>query len=420
MSALPRVIPVMLLLVTASTPAAADESTEPLTLADCYQLALKRSEEIAIRGELIKETEGRFLQALSGALPRASFELSEKRQDGSGSSAFTLKEVPERKFVFSQPLFSGFKEFAAMAGSRSEQHQRRQEKARAEHLLFVDIAEAFHFLLQHREDLNALEGIRSTLVERVEELRERERLGRSRTSEVVSAEAQLRRVLADLESVQGQEEIARHLLAFLIGREAAEGIADPDSSLPALNEEGRYLATAARRPDVVAAEDAWKVAQKQVAVSRADFWPDVDLESNYYNKRVGTAADVDWDVLVKVDVPLFQGGQTLGAVREATSKARQAKLTYERAQREALLDIQNVYAELRAAVERREALTGALAAAEESYRLQVEDYRRSLISNLDLLQELQTLQDARRDEIEARHNAKRLYWRLLAAVGETR
>ena len=70
-------------------------------------------------------------------------------------------------------------------------------------------------------------------------------------------------------------------------------------------------------------------------------------------------------------------------------------------------------------MEQSQALTGALAAAEESYRLQVEDYRRGLISNLDLLQELRTLQDARRDEIDARHSAKRLYWRLLAATGET-
>lgn len=417
--ALPQLLGVLLMLLVGPISAAAEKPTAPLTLADCYRLALKRSETIAIRGELIKETEGRFLQALSTALPRASFELSERRQDGSGGSAFTLKKVPERKFVFSQPLFSGFKEFAAIAGSRSERHQRQQEKARAEQLLFVDVAEAFHFLLQHREDLNALEGIRTALVERVEELRGRERLGRSRTSEVMSAEAQLRRVLAEVESVRGQEETVRQLLEFLIGRDAVEGVADSDPSLPELKDEGAYLAAAARRPDVVAAEEAWKVARKQVTVSRADLWPDVDLESNYYTERVGASAEVDWDVLVKVDVPLFQGGQTVGAVREASSKARQAKLTSERTQREALLDVQNVYAELRAARGRSEALTGALAAAEESYGLQVEDYRHHLISNLDLLQELQNLQDARRDEVRARHDAKRLYWRLLAAAGET-
>ena len=184
----------------------ADDST-PLTLAEAYRLALKRSETIAIQSELIKETEGRFLQSLSGVLPRATFSLSEKRQDGTGSSAFTLKEVPERKFVFSQPLFSGFKEFAAMAGTRAERRQRVAEKARAEHLLFVDVANAFHLLLEQRQDLNTLETIRAALIERLDELKVREQLGRSRPSEVVSAEAQLRRVEAEMELVKSRETV---------------------------------------------------------------------------------------------------------------------------------------------------------------------------------------------------------------------
>ena len=134
-----RCLILALLLLVSAVPLAQADDPVPLTLDEAYRLALSRSEEIAIRRELIKEAEGRFVQAISGALPRASFQLSEKRQDGSGSSAFTLKEVPERKFVFSQPLFSGFKEFAAIAGSRSERTQRRHEQARAQHLLHTDV-----------------------------------------------------------------------------------------------------------------------------------------------------------------------------------------------------------------------------------------------------------------------------------------
>ncbi|OGX40113.1 MAG: hypothetical protein A3C53_08015 [Omnitrophica WOR_2 bacterium RIFCSPHIGHO2_02_FULL_68_15] len=417
MRALLRLILTCLLLAGGLPPAAA-EDLPPLTLPECYRLALKRSEEIAIRGEVIKETEGRFLQALSTALPNASFVLSEKRQDGSGGSIFTLESIPERRFAFSQPLFSGFKEFAAIAGSRSERRQREHERTRAEQLLFVDVAEAFHLLLQQREDLRALETIRSALVERAEELRERERLGRSRTSEVVSAESQLHRVVAEQAFVSGQEQTARQLLAFLIGRDPGEGLSDAGLGLPVLADRAVYLSAAATRPDVLASEEAWKFAKKEVAVERAGFWPGVDLESNYYTKRVGVAADVDWDVLVTVDVPIFQGGEVVGAVREAASKARQAKLAHDLAGREAVLDVENTYNELAAALQRSTALAGALAAAEEDYRLQLEDYRRSLINNLDVLQVLQTLQDTRRDEIRARHEAHRLYWRLLAETGE--
>jgi len=162
-----------------------------LTLKGCYERALKQSGEIAIRRELLEETEAHFQQAASALLPRATFSSSDKRQDGSGASLFTLRDVPERRFVLTQPLFAGFKEFSAMAATKAERRQRTQEKARAEQLLLLDVAGAFYLLLEKREEVSALEATRETLVERMDELRRRQEIGRSRPSEVASAEAQV-------------------------------------------------------------------------------------------------------------------------------------------------------------------------------------------------------------------------------------
>ena len=398
----------------------ADEATPSaaLTLEECYQLALKRSEEIAIHQELIKETEGRFAQALSAILPRASFALSEKRQDGSGGSSFTLKEIPERKFVFTQPLFAGFKEFAAMAASRAERRQRRFEKTKAELILMVDVSNAFYFLQQQRKDRQAMETIRETLHGRLQELADREQLGRSRASERASAQAQLRRVEAQIEQAKSDEATAEHLLAFLTGLPFVGGLQDPQEGGPALERVEAYLAKVDRRPDVNATEQAWRVAQKQVAVARATLFPTVDAEANYYTKRVGVTQDIDWDATVTVDVPIFQGGQALGATKEASAKAREAKLRYDETQRAAELDIRDAHTKAGAALGRLAALEQALEAAEDSYRLQVEDYRHSLVNNLEVLQALQALEDARRDRIAAYYDAKRFYWALQASVGE--
>ena len=397
--------------------APAPEPDRPLTLAECYALALKRSEDIAIQTELIKQTEAQFLQALSGVLPRASYEVSKKRQDGTGSSAFTLRDTPERRFAFSQPLFGGFKEFAAMAGSRAERRQRLHERRRAEDLLFVDVANAFYLILEQQEDLRALAAIRGTLVERIDELKQREQLGRSRTTDAVSAEAQLRRVEAEMEQARTQEVTARKLLEFLTGLSRVQAVTDPAPSLLPADAESAYVARAAARPDVQAAEDAWRVAQKEVTIARAGFFPDVDLEGNYYTRRVGNAASVEWDVTLLMSVPIFQGGQNLGAVREARSSERQAKLTFERRQRQAALDVQDAYAAYTGALARHAALARALEATEQSYRLQVDDYRLALVNNLDVLQTLQTLEDSRRETLHAGYEAKRLSWQLEAAAG---
>ena len=406
-------------------PAMADEhptipsSQQPLTLNECYQLALKRSETIAIDQEIIKETEGRFLQALSAALPHVSFESSDKRQDGTGNSSFTLHNVPERKFTFSQPLFSGFKEFAAMAGSRAERRQRIQEKVRAEQLLFVDVADAFYLLLEQREDRRALEATRGALVNRLDELKERQRLGRSRATEVVTAEAQLRRVEAELEQTHGGERISQHLLDFLTGLDHIEALADPETSLPALDPEAVYLAKAASRPDLRASEETWHVAEKTVRVAHGGLFPTVSVDANYYVDRAGAAEDVKWDAALLVHVPIFQGGQGTGAIKEASAKAREAKLRYTQQQRSVALDIHEAYTRLDSALAITNAFGKALEAAEKSYRLETEDYRLNLVSNLEVLQTLQALQDARRDDIHARYDAKRLYWQLRVATGDT-
>ncbi len=408
-----RALFLILLLCVAAAPST---QAEELTLPQAYALALARSETIAIEQEQVRETEARFLQALSGVLPRASFSLSETRQEETLS---TRTRTPERKFVFTQPLFSGFKEFAAMAGTRAEERQQRHEQARAEQLLLVDVADAYTLLLQQREDLAALDGTRTALLQRLEELTDRERLGRARPSERVSAEAQLRRILADVELAQSDETVARELLEYLIGRPLAEPVAGMDPAFPTLEPEAAYVSRTQARPDVLAAQEAWQVQKKEVTVARADLLPEVDLESNYYTKRVGASAGVDWDVLLMVDVPIFQGGQAYGAMKEAQSEARQAELTFQQTARAAASEIRQTYAQLGSAVDRTEALRQALAAAEENYRLQQEDYRLSLVNNLDVLTALEQLQDARRQWITARYETWRLYYQLRAATGQT-
>ena len=82
-------------------------------------------------------------------------------------------------------------------------------------------------------------------------------------------------------------------------------------------------------------------------------------------------------------------------------------------------EIRDAYADCEGALARVRALAKALEAIEESYQLQAEEYRRSLVSNLEVLSALKDLQDARRDLIHARFEALRLWWRLRAAAGET-
>lgn len=397
----------------ASKPASADQK-RPFTLQDCYRLALMQSELIAVDAERIKEAEARFLQAFGTLLPQVSLSRSETRNNSETSPSYNKRF--EQKFVFTQALFSGFKEFAGMAGSRFEKQQREEERRRAQQLLFVDVSDAFYLLLEIREDLNALQVIEKALLDRIDELKARQNIGKSRESEVVSTQTQLYNVQAEIELVKSQELVGRELLEFLIGR-AIDTIAEPDNDFN-VKSESEYAAKASSRADVQAANLAWRVDQKQVAVAKSGFLPTVSLESDYYTHRNSIPTDSRWDAVLTVDVPIFEGTTTFGKVKEAVSKAKQSELLFRRAARIAVQDIHDMYVNMQAALLRKNALDKALKSAELNYSLQIEDYKLSVVNNLDVLTAIQSLEDARRNFIHVSYESRRFYWQLLAVAGE--
>jgi outer membrane protein TolC len=398
-----------------------------LTLADCYGKALRQSETIAITAEMIKEAEARFIQALSIILPHAYFTSTNYQeeapsQEGTGSSAAVFASQKPAKssecsFNFTQDLFSGFKAIAAMKGAKSDRSQRVKDRQRAQQLLLADVADAFYLVIEMKADYNALMKIKYALMSRIMELRGRERLGRSRPSEVVNAKAQLYSVEADLEVSKSREVLARQILEFLIGGTFGN-ISDPRDIPLALQPEEYYVSLSDSRPDVIASRYAWQVAKAATAVVNSKFLPDVTLSGNYYTQRTAFDKGTDWDVKLVIDVPIFDGAETVGKSNEALAKERESELEYRRKRRKAPYDIKDAYVRYKTAVTVYEALRKEYRTAKLNYHLQKKDYLLSLVNNLDVLAAIQTLQNSQRNYIHALYEAKRQYWSLRVAIGE--
>ncbi|MDP3791748.1 MAG: TolC family protein [Candidatus Omnitrophota bacterium] len=394
----------------------------PLSLADCYQLALKQSEVIAISADAIKVAEARFLQALSIMMPYISFQstdLQEATPNNTGSTLSTLKpaKFSERQFQITQTLFSGFKALAAMSGSGLEKKQRTSEKIRAQQLLLVDVSNSFYLYVEKRKDLEATLRVKKALIDRIKELKLREGLGRSRQSEVVNAKAQLYTVEADLKVVKSQETVARQLLEFLVGI-PIDKVSDSYEIPTFLMQEDYYVSKFINRPDIKAADYAWQFAEKELDVVNSDFLPTVSWQGNFYTQRTAFDKGTDWDIMLKIDVPIFEGTEILGKSKEYKLRAHQRELEYMRLKRYAPYDIKDSYVKLNTALAVHENLKKAFHTAKVNYYLQRKDYQRSLVSNLDVLAAIQTLQGAQRNYIHAIYEAKRLYWQLRVSMGE--
>jgi outer membrane protein len=397
--------------------AVAQSVSDGLTLKECYTLALKRSESIAIQKEYIKETEGLMLQSLSTALPKVAFAYSEKWQDVRPNDTFG-GSTPEGKFTFSQPLFTGFKEFAAIGASKHVGLQRRQELKRAEELLFTDVADAFYLYLNYQQDLEVLENTQKVLFERVGELEKRQSIGKSRPSEVASSQAKLRKTEASVEVVRSQKDVAGQLMEFLIGRSfdrlVEESLVPEDVTLESL-----YL-KADTRADVVAAGESFAAYKNNITNARSAFFPTVTLSGNAYTKRGDVYEGNDWDATLAVNVPLFNGLSDFGQVAQARAQANTADLKLSQIKRKALLEIRNAHTKWIAADQKLKAFVLAAEASDKNYQLQAEDFQKSLVNNLDVLQALEDLQAARRDLVAAKTDYARSYWALKVSTGGVR
>jgi len=388
-------------------------SNEFLALIDCYKLALKQSELIAIDAEQIKIAEAHFLEAFGTIMPQVSFSYINTRDHSSDTS---LNNTHEEKFIFTQDLFSGFKEFAAIKSSNFEKSQRQKEKWRAEQLLFVDVSDAFYLLLEIEEDLNALKTIEFALKDRIKELKSRQSIGKSRISEVVTTEYQLYNLEAEIQSERNQEFLVRELIEFLIGR-PFDKITESKLDLN-IKPESQYLAEASFRPDVQASYYSWKSDQEKITIAKSGFLPQVSLEGDYFTHRSVAPADSRWEALLTVSVPIFEGTTTYGQVKEANAVAKQSGLLYSRLGRIAIEDIHDAYINMQISISRKKVLGKALQSAELSYHLQSQDYKLNVVNNLDVITAIQNLEDVRRSYIHTSYESKRFYWQLLTAAGE--
>ncbi len=399
-----------------------------LTLEDCFKLALKRSETIAIRNEIVDATQADFLAATAQVIGDADFVMNYRRQKvvksgGDGSSVggtFNAPNRRDREFVISQPLFQGFKALGAIKGAGSLKKQRIGERVRAEQLLFLDVSRAFYDVLRYQKDVEIIQGIHDLFNERMGDLWEREKIGRSRHSETVSAESRMRVIESELAQAKGILAVAKHILEFLIGSPVEpnqlkdiEIIGNRPEALDA------YLGAAEKRPDVEAFRQAVKTAWNGVVVAQSSLWPDISLVNNQYQKRDGFQDPIDWDLLFKINVPLFKGGETLGKIKGARSNWKKAKLSYSLAKRQAELDIKESFQNWMASKDQSKALKEAVKSSEENFTLQKEDYAHNLVNNLDVLSALESLHQARREANQAHYQMKQNYWNLKVAMGET-
>jgi outer membrane protein len=398
---------------------------QTLSLDDCYRMALHRSETLAIDGEELNRLQARFDQAVAAVLPAIDFRGQYTLQDNKGvvsggtvQNSFTLRDRTEYKFTASQPIFSGFREVFALRQAAGLYGAREHALRHARLLLFADAADAFYAVLQAERELATRIHSLELSRERLEELVQRNRAGISRRSEALAQEAEVASSQAAVERLRGAHAVAWEALRYITGlrepRPLADTLAEPGDLPPAAAFVRRAIAERADLKALRAEAGAW---EEGVLVARAGAAPSVALDATYYTHREGLSEAIDWDLALSMTVPLFDGGANDARVREARADARAAHLRVARLRRDIELAISRLHADALALRGEIASLETAVTSARETYEIVQAEYRRNIVTNLEVLAAFNTLEQATLARDRARFLAKRAGVRLSVESG---
>jgi outer membrane protein TolC len=283
---------------------------------------------------------------------------------------------------------------------------------RTRQTLYLDVADVFYQIVSYEKDLVILEKLAQALTDRVNELERRVKLGKSRASEVLTAETDLSDAKVTVESVRGLLGASRELAAFLTGVPTAQLKLKEQKPFPQVEAMEAYLQESGERPDVLAAAQRERAAQRTLSVAKGEHLPSASVEANYF-ARDEPRSKRDWNIFLTIDIPIFEGGAIEARVRENKALVRQSELDLSQLQRTADKDVRTAYNNFVASVAQYVRLQELVKTAEQTYEVQRQDYARGVSSNLDVLNALQQYQQAARrllsTEMDARVNLVRLH-----------
>ena len=136
-----------------------------------------------------------------------------------------------------------------------------------------------------------------------------------------------------------------------------------------------------------------EITQKEIQLTKKDYYPSIDLKGNYFN--YGTEWDVDggegiydpsgWNIQAVAKWNFWEWGRTTYGVKEKHSRFNQAKLNKEEILDNIHLEVKTAYLRTQEAERAIKTVETAIEQAKENYRINQERYKEQISTQTDVL-----------------------------------
>ncbi|MBS1962877.1 MAG: TolC family protein [Bdellovibrionales bacterium] len=317
-----------------------------------------------------------------------------------GYTGDTQKTV---KLTGKEYLFKGTSEYAFLRQTNRLLEGKEAEIDGSRLQYFVDLSAAYYDALLKQALRNHSQTELKLYDNQIGELRSRVKIGRTRASDLLSVQAARAASEARLKAAESDLRISKLALANLARIPIDFDLREEAATNAPLESLDSYLKASEAHPDLVASRKKRDAAEEQIAYQRGYHFPTLDLAGNYYLKKDGYTNDSKWDATLTLTVPIFSGGITQSQVRQAASVYRENEINTGLLERNQEIQVRTLHHTLVASEAELKSFAEAVDLATKAYERIHQDYKFGLVTNLDLLNSLQTLTDAKRNYDQARY-----------------
>ena len=394
----------------------ADNARDPLAvdLQTCFQLTAVRDDSLKISLEDVRIAQAQMSQSIANLWP--TFTATNQQEfihyinphqitgfnivNGTTESDL-INYTSASNVNMSWTLFNGGQNWNKVGAASAEIAAKRQTLARDYQTIYQDVAQAFYNVLEFQGDLAVQRDLVDALAARVDDLKGRVSLGRSRPSELLQAQTDLANARVTIQADIGSANAAMETLAFYTGIPAAQLRIKDTQRFPSVAQLEYYLAHSANRPDVLSQVESLREAERNLDAAWGELLPTVVAQGQYLASQDPVNNNIDGTMVLQMSMPIFDGGLIAGQIHQNHELVRQSALDVEQLKRTADQDTRTAYVNFNASAAQVVVLREATVLAAKNLEAQVEDYRRGVVDNLDVLTALQDYQTAR----QALHNA---------------
>jgi outer membrane protein len=394
-------------------------------LAQAYQVNPQLNAQRAI----VRQTDEGVPQALSDYRPRVNANVgvgnqftSQVTEVGPGLTQKDLYWTSPRSTGISveQKLFNGFQTANRTRAAESNVFAARESLRVIEQTVLLDAATVYMDVVRDAAILEVQRSNVRVLGETLRLTRGRFKLGEVTRTDVAQAEAQLAAGQSQMLRAESNLTTSKAVYRRVIGSK-------PDrleSGVPVDRLSPRTLAAAidagtTGNPSVMAAMYGVDVAQLQVKISEGALYPTVSLIGDVQRSHEVALIPQQYSasVLLRVTVPLYQGGVEYSTVRQSKETLAQRRLDLATTRDQARATVVQVWGELEAAKAQIQAAQEQVRTAEVALNGVRMEARLGMRTTFDVLNAQQALVNAQLNLVTAQHDRVVGSYNLLSAVG---